>query len=174
MLDVACGGGDVALGLWRRAEHAGLRLEVEGLDRSPVAVEHARAHATAERAAVEFRVADVVAEPLPAGFDAIVSSLFLHHLAWTDAVRLLAAMKQAAGRLVVVSDLRRSGIGYLIAQGICRLVTRSPIVHVDGPRSVAGAFTLAEVRELCREAGLTPVRLKRSWPWRYLLTWERQ
>ena len=35
-----------------------------------------------------------------------------------------------------------------------KVLTRSPIVHVDGPRSVAAAFTVEEVRRLAGQAGL--------------------
>jgi 2-polyprenyl-3-methyl-5-hydroxy-6-metoxy-1,4-benzoquinol methylase len=173
VLDVASGGGDVTLGIWRRAQREGLPLEITGLDMSAVAVAEARSLALAERAEVEFRVGNVVDAPLPADFDVIVTSLFLHHLTRADAVRLLAAMSQTARRLVVVSDLRRSTAGYLLAQAVCRLITRSPVVHVDGPRSVAGAFTMAEMRQMCVEADLTPIRLVRCWPCRFLLSWER-
>ncbi len=173
VLDVASGGGDVALGLWRRAQRERLALEIVGLDMSVVAVARARSLAEEEQANVEFRVGNVLDEPLPADFDAIVTSLFLHHLTWDQAVGLLAGMSHAARRLVVVSDLRRSTAGYLLAQATCRLVTRSPIVHVDGPRSVAGAFTLSEVRQMCVQADLTPIKLARSWPCRFLLSWER-
>src|SRR5437879_5864891 len=37
LLDVATGGGDVPLRLWRKARRAGMALEVEGCDRSPTA-----------------------------------------------------------------------------------------------------------------------------------------
>ena len=173
VLDVASGGGDVTLGIWRRARRENLPLEIVGLDMSAVAAGHARSLAAAQQADVEFRVHNVIDTPLPADFDVIMTSLFLHHLNRADAVRLLAAMSQSAHRLVVVNDLRRSTVGYVLAQAICRLVTRSPVVHVDGPRSVEGAFTMAEIRQMCVEADLTPIRLVRRWPCRFLLTWER-
>src|SRR5262245_37882612 len=45
LLDVASGAGDVPVRLWHKARRAGLTLHVEGCDRSPCAVEHARANA---------------------------------------------------------------------------------------------------------------------------------
>ena len=131
VLDVASGGGDVTWA-FGASERENLPLEIVGLDMSAVAVGHARSLAAGKHADVEFRVGNVVDAPLPGDFDVIMTSLFLHHLPRADAVRLLAAMSQSARRLVVVNDLHRSTIGYLLAQAICRLVTRSPIVHVDG------------------------------------------
>src|SRR4029077_19089770 len=42
ILDVACGGGDVALGLARIAKRAGLSVSIDGCDINAVAVAHAR------------------------------------------------------------------------------------------------------------------------------------
>jgi hypothetical protein len=42
---------------------------------------------------------------------------------------------------------------------------------VDGPRSVAGAFTLDELQELARQSGLVGANISPRWPQRMLLTW---
>src|SRR5438132_3383623 len=42
ILDVACGGGDVAQRLARRARRAGIAVHVDGCDINPVAIAHAR------------------------------------------------------------------------------------------------------------------------------------
>jgi 2-polyprenyl-3-methyl-5-hydroxy-6-metoxy-1,4-benzoquinol methylase len=107
------------------------------------------------------------------GYDVITCSLFLHHLGDSDAEAMLRAMAAAAGRMVVASDLRRSRIGYAMAWVACRVLTRSPIVRVDGPLSVAAAFTMGEARELAARAGLAGATVSSRWPQRYLLVWKR-
>jgi 2-polyprenyl-3-methyl-5-hydroxy-6-metoxy-1,4-benzoquinol methylase len=169
MLDVACGGGDVAFGLWKRAQRESVETEILGLDRSPTACEEASQRCRAAKASITFQCCDAVQSPLPSGFDVVMSSLFLHHLSRTDAVALLAKMGNA-GRLLVVSDLRRSAVGYVVAHAACRMVTRSPIVRYDGPQSVANAFSTAEVAKLCEEAGLSGAIVRRAWPWRLMIT----
>ena len=81
-------------------------------------------------------------------------------------------MAQAARRLVVVNDLSRSRLGYLVAQIACRTITRSEVVRVDGPRSVAAAFRPGEAQRLAQRAGLHGAKVRRMWPFRFLLTWE--
>jgi SAM-dependent methyltransferase len=174
VLDLACGGGRVLVDLARRAARERVPLEARGLDRSPVALEYARA--LAARAGVRdvtFAIHDVEREPLPGGFDVLVCSLFLHHLDDDGAVALLRRMREAASRRVVVSDLRRTRLGYLYALVGCRLLSRSHVFHVDGPRSVEAAFTDDEVRQLAARAGLAGARVARRWPQRFLLTWRR-
>jgi 2-polyprenyl-3-methyl-5-hydroxy-6-metoxy-1,4-benzoquinol methylase len=173
VLDLATGGGDVPLRLWRRARRARLQVELAGCDCSPIAVMHARHHAAAAGAPVNFFVHDVLADALPQGYHVLTSSLFLHHLERLDALKLLQSMRQAAGQLVLVNDLRRSGAAWLLAYAATRVLTRSPVVHVDGPRSVAAAFTCAEAAALAHQAGLGDATVARRWPFRFLLNWRR-
>jgi 2-polyprenyl-3-methyl-5-hydroxy-6-metoxy-1,4-benzoquinol methylase len=173
VLDLATGGGDVPVRLWRRACRAGLDLEVEGCDVSPVALEQARACADRAGAPVHFFARDVLAGPVPAGYDAVVCSLFLHHLEEEQACDLLRRMAAAAGHLVLVNDLERCRAGLALAHLATRLLTTSAVVHTDGPRSVARAFTRAEARALAGRAGLRGAAVGWRWPFRYLLAWSR-
>ena len=174
ILDVACGGGDVALRLARLAGRAGIAVEVDGCDINSVAVDHARGEALRRRAGnVAFFIHDALAGPLPAGYDVVICSLFLHHLDDAQAEQMLRRMAAAAGCMIVISDLRRSRIAYLMAWFACQAVTRSPIVHVDGPLSVAASFTVAEAHDLADRAGLGQPTIMRYWPERFLLVWRR-
>jgi hypothetical protein len=103
--------------------------------------------------------------------DILVCTLFLHHLDEEGAVALLGRMKAAARQLVLVSDLRRSRLGYVFAWAGCRLLSRSRVFHVDGARSVAAAFTTDEARRMAGSAGLEGARVTTHWPQRWLLTW---
>jgi hypothetical protein len=80
-------------------------------------------------------------------------------------------MAAAARRLVLINDLRRSAGGWLLAYVGTRLLSASPVVHTDGPRSVAAAFTPVELRQLAERAGLAGATVVRRWPFRLLLTW---
>jgi SAM-dependent methyltransferase len=170
VLDLACGGGDVAIALQRRADRAGLPVEVHGCDRSPVALEYARGMAEAEGVSVEFFEHDALVGPLPEGYDLICCSLFLHHLSQDEAVALLRALASAA-RAVLIQDLRRTRVGYALALLALHTLTRSDVARVDGLRSVAGAFTMDEVAGLAGQAGVPHPQLRRCWPQRYALSW---
>jgi 2-polyprenyl-3-methyl-5-hydroxy-6-metoxy-1,4-benzoquinol methylase len=171
VLDLATGGGDTPIALDRRARRAGLNLEIQGCDINPQAVDYAQKQARAYNANVRFFVLDAVHEALPSDYDVLTCSLFLHHLDETEAIALLRRMGDAARRLVLVDDLVRSRFGYLMTVVGCHLLSGSRVVHVDGPISVAGAFTPSEACSLAERAGLQGARLTRHWPQRYLLTW---
>jgi 2-polyprenyl-3-methyl-5-hydroxy-6-metoxy-1,4-benzoquinol methylase len=172
VLDVATGAGDVPRRLWRRARLAGLPVHFAGCDQSPTALDYASAQAERHHAGVDFFAADVLNGPLPAGYDVLTCSLFLHHLEEEQAVDLLRRMAQAARRMVLVNDLRRGTGGLLLSIVATRVLSASPVVHTDGPLSVRAAFTLPEVRDLARRAGLENIAIARRWPCRFLLCWK--
>jgi 2-polyprenyl-3-methyl-5-hydroxy-6-metoxy-1,4-benzoquinol methylase len=158
--------------LWRRARRAGLDLRFEGCDKSAVAIDHARAAAARAGAAVRFFLQDVLNGPPLQAYDAVTCSLFLHHLDEEQAVVLFRRLASAA-ELVLVNDLRRCWAGLALAHLASRLLTLSPVVHTDGPRSVENAFTPDEALALAERAGLSGAVLTTHWPFRFLLRWSR-
>src|SRR5262249_74235 len=125
---------------------------------------------------------DVLRAEVLRGYDAVMTSLFLHHQESDDSARfLLRRMGQMAGRLVLVNDLERGRLHLWLARLACRVLTSSYGGQTDGPGSAGvragggggagGAFTLAGVRRLAHEAGLPGARVAWRWPFRFLLTW---
>jgi len=175
ILDVASGGGHLAVALARRAARDGVAVDITGCDISPVAVDYARTLALrAGVTGVRFEPVDALTGSWPGQVDIAICTLFLHHLDEEDAVTLLRRMRDAARRLVLVSDLRRSVIGYAFAWVGCRMLSRSRVFRVDGTRSVGAAFTPAEANRLAAKAGLDGARVTTDWPQRWLLTWGRR
>lgn len=172
LLDVATGGGDVAIALAQRARQANLPLVIEGCDISPTALRFAAQEAEAAREPIRFFGLDVISEALPARYDIIICSLFLHHLTNARIVALLRNLAEHAEQLIV-SDLLRTYRGYGLAYLGTRLLSTSRIVHEDGLRSVSAALSLPEARILAAEAGLDDAFFMRCWPSRFLMTWRR-
>ena len=155
VLDLATGGGDTPIALARRAALEKLNVEIDGCDINPQAVEYAQRQATSRGVRAQFFLLDALRQTIPSNYDVLCCSLFLHHLGETDAIALLKGMASAARRLVLVDDLARSRRGYLLALAGCHVLSGSRVVHVDGPISVAAAFTPAEALALAerRPAG---------------------
>lgn len=174
VLDIASGGGDVPIQLWQKARAKGFALEVAGCDFSPVALGHAREHAAREKADVSFFQVNLLEGEIPSGYDVITTSLFLHHLDEEQALTVLRKMREAAGELALVNDLARNRFGWLAAYFGTRLLSRSRTVHVDGPRSVEGAFTPAEALALALRAGWENARIRTNFPFRFHLSWTRR
>ena len=173
VLDIATGSGDVPIRLWRRFQQAGLQAEIVGCDMSSLAIGQARDGAARSGAVVQIVEGDVLAAPLAGEYDAVMCSLFLHHLDPPEVAIVLARMAAAARHLVLVNDLRRCTAGWWAAYIGTRLLSRSPVVHYDGPVSVTAAFTPDEAVAMAERAGLYGAMATTRWPWRFLLKWER-
>jgi len=171
VLDIATGAGDLPLALWRRAGRHGLTLDICGIDFSPRSVEFARRQAKKIDAPIQFECRNALTHELPADYDVVMCSLFLHHLNNDDAVTLLRRMAAAARQLVLVSDLRRGSYGVALAYAASRLLTRCKVVHVDAVKSVRAAFTQIELAQMAATAELNAAKITRRWPARMLLTY---
>ncbi len=173
VLDIATGAGDIPIALWQRARREGFNLDIEGCDLNPRAVAFAQDLARQKEAPVSFFPCDVLRDDFSRRFDVVTCSLFLHHLDEEQAVALLGRMAGAARRLVLVNDLRRNVTGLVLAYLGTRLLSTSGVNRVDSLRSVRAAFTLDEAKGLAQRAGLAGATLKKCWPCRLLLTWQR-
>ena len=171
VLELACGGGDTAIELAAIARRRKLNLSIKACDFNPEAVRIARRNVASSKSSVEVFVANALEPSEFEQFDVVYCTLFVHHLDPPDVVRLLKAMSSKARHLVIVDDLIRSRLGYLLAWIGTRLLSGSRVVHHDGPLSVKAAFTPTEILDLASQAGLSNCVMERTWPERYRLSW---
>jgi SAM-dependent methyltransferase len=168
-LEVACGGGDLLMGLERFLPDG---WHLAGCDRSEQAVRFARRQAERRGSRSRFFRLDALSDELPEAH-IYVSSLFMHHLSEEEAVRFLNNLTRRAGLGLIMSDLERNLRGLILARVAPRLLTRSWIVHTDSVRSVRAAFKLPELERVADNAGMKDYRLERCWPARMVLSWSR-
>lgn len=152
------------------APGAGVTLLV-GLDRSSFALTRAkRWHGSG----IRWICGDVTCIPLAdESVDVVTCSLLLHHFDETGAATVLREAARVARRGMVVGDLSRSRLAWAATWAGTRLLSRSRIFHVDGPRSVRAAYRTEELAEVARRAGLTGAEVAQRFPFRLLLTWRK-
>ena len=172
LLDVASGSGDLPVAWAVRARREGIPLEITTLDVSEFATR--MQHEKADAAGVQLRSLqrDCVTEGLPSGFDVCTNSLFLHHLTEEKAIGLVRSMIESAEH-VVICDLERSRANRLLVTLGARLVTRSPVVHVDARRSIEGAYSRNEFESLLETACGRDIAVSLVRPCRMLATIHR-
>ena len=182
VLDVGCGAGTLVRRLAADVPH------VEGLDRSPRMIEQAAKSAPPN---VRLHLADALAADLPAGgYDAVLSSSFLHHVPLAQALPRMAGWLRPGGVLAAVAlpriDLPRElpvevaavaahlGLG-LTFSAVGALTGRRPFQHEDTHEEIPVTDAVRTVREVRREAAavLPGARVRRLLLWRYLLTWTK-
>jgi SAM-dependent methyltransferase len=159
LLDVGCASGDVPAFL--RARLPG-PPSVVGLD---VRALHLRALPPCLRPVV----GDVRRLPFAdRSFDVVTASLLLHHFEAPDLPALLAGLHRLARRALVVNDLHRAVVPWLFGRAAFPLLLRSRVSVVDGLLSIRRGFRPDELRAAFAAAGLSPVSIRRSFPYRLL------
>ncbi|MGN8050631.1 methyltransferase domain-containing protein [Curtobacterium sp. 22159] len=145
VLDLGCGGGDLARALVRWAASDGFDIEVVGADPDARAIDAAT---RSTPRGVTFRQQSS-AELVAAGerFDVVVSNHVLHHLGDEERHGFLADSERLASRRSLHSDIRRSPQAYRAYALGSTFVAAGTFIRVDGLRSIRRSFTLSELRD---------------------------
>ncbi len=163
LLDVGCGGGDIArkLAVWSAA--AGAPLRITAIDLDPRAVAFARSRPAPPT--LRFRQASLP-ELLAEGerFDFVISNHVLHHLGDDELTAFLHASAAAARIRSLHNDVRRSDLAFAALLPL-RLAFPASFLVPDGLRSIRRAYRPCELARLAPEGW----RVRRLEPFRCLL-----
>lgn len=162
VLDVGAGGGDLLRAVHAWGARRGVALELAGLDRSPWAARH-NARLGTPAAWIE---ADLFALDPAARFDAVLCSLFAHHLDDATLVRFLAWMEDRARLGWLLTDLHRHPVPCAAVWLGVRLLRMAPMVVHDSTVSIARGFARAELEAAVAAAGV-PAAVSWSFPFRW-------
>lgn len=145
LLDIGCGGGDVARGLARWAAREGIPLAVTAVDPDERAFAFAASRPPVP--GLTFRRAlssELVAEGLR--FDVVISNHILHHLDEAALASLLTDSQALCRRVAIHSDIARSNLAYgLFSAGTLPFFPGS-YIRRDGLTSIRRSYTAAELR----------------------------
>ena len=154
VVDVGTGAGDLPRTFVRRARDIDSTWRITAIDSRPEILEIARRRLRNEPA-VTIIEGDACALPLPdLSVDVAHASLLIHHLDEDDAVIALREMARVSRRGVVVNDLVRGLLPYLVTWTTTMALARNRYTRNDGPLSARRAYTLEELDRLLADAGL--------------------
>ncbi|CAN5733743.1 class I SAM-dependent methyltransferase [soil metagenome] len=146
LLDIGCGGGDLARRLAAWGKRDGLELHITAADPDARAFEYARSRPAPPN--VTFCRA-LSSDLVAAGrrFDVVVSNHLLHHLTDQELTGLCRDSECLATKLVLHNDIRRSALAYL-GFNATRLFFRNSFIVADGLTSIRRSFSPAELETL--------------------------
>ncbi len=174
VLELGSGGGGLIAALLAHSQKTQHEPRFIALDRSRFAIDDARSHIGALNTA-DFIVGNALQLPFAdQSIDVVVCSLLLHHFDPADATQLLREASRVASRAVVVNDLNRTALAWLLTWSVTRLMSRSRLFHIDGPRSVRAAYRPAEALDLATGAEMTRVTVRSVFPFRWMMIWRRE
>lgn len=167
VLDIGCGGGDVARSLARWALRDGFSLRITAIDPDERAYEFARMSPSVK--GVRYRQAhssELVSEGRR--YDIVLSNHMLHHLDDAQLAGVLSDSELLTSGIALHNDLKRSNLSYaLFLAGFWPLGLGSFICG-DGLVSIRRSYTRAELEELAPEGW----RVEDNGPWHNLVVYE--
>lgn len=174
LVDIGSGYGDMLRRIAAWGEARGVAVDLTGVDLNPHATALAAQAARSGPAArtdvsIRYITADVFELSPALRPDAVISSLFAHHLDDRQLVRFLRWMEASARLGWLINDLHRHPIAYGIARWAPRLLHMNRLVRHDAPVSVARSCARRDWERLLAEAGLAgpPTAVSRRFPFRY-------
>lgn len=166
ILDVGCGGGQLAIRLAERYPQA----FIKGIDLSEPAINFAKKalQQKPHLKTVEFSVPPTpkLSEP-PKSFDVVTTSLVCHHLSDDEIVDFLKRSLSVAKEAVIINDLHRHSLASCTFSAIAPICFPNRLVLHDGPLSIKRAFKRADWVEFLQAAQIPQQAWSLTWHWAF-------
>lgn len=167
IIDVGCGHGEMLrlIADYGRKHHYSFRLI--GLDANPDAIDFA-IELSRDYEELTFKHLDVFSEEFKSlQYDIVLSTLFLHHLSQDQIHALLKILTAKAKIGIVINDLHRNRIAYILFSVLGLLISNKVIVS-DGLTSILRAFKRQELEHMARQLDL---KSQIHWKWAFRYQW---
>lgn len=147
ILDVGCGGGDLALLLSNKLRSLGREHQIVGIDPDDRAISFAQKQVSRPEINFEARSLDDEFR-LGNSYDFVISNHVLHHLSDTHIPDFLKLSRSLSHGKVIHSDIRRSDLAFIGYPLLSMWTAWNSFLMVDGMRSIRRSFTKAEITDL--------------------------
>lgn len=164
--DLGCGGGDMLRQLANWGRRRGIALELVGIDANEDAIQYARelSEAYHEISYVHTILPDETLAKRPV--DIVLCTLFLHHFTEEAILGLLNDYSRKATLGVIVNDLQRSFIAYMLFW-LITLFHKNAMTREDGLLSIRRGFRRAELAKWADALKGWTSQIRWRWAFRY-------
>ncbi len=167
ILDVGCGGGQLAIRLAERYPQA----FIKGIDLSEPAIAFANKTLKKQKShlqQLEFCVppSPKLDEP-PKSFDVVTTTLVCHHLSDEEIVDFFKRSIMVAKEAVIINDLHRHSLATSTFSAIAPICFPNRLILHDGPLSIKRAFKRADWLDYLQAAQIPPQAWKLTWHWAF-------
>lgn len=167
ILDLGCGNGDMLRALSKLAERKGYNFWLTGIDANAFTVQNAK-NLSVDYPEISYACTDLL-DPnfVPEECDIILFTLTLHHFTDEQILVLLKKSAQHARLAIVVNDLERSRISYILFSIISKVFRLSKMNDTDGKLSILRGFKRKELKALARKMNFKSYSIQWKWAFRY-------
>jgi 2-polyprenyl-3-methyl-5-hydroxy-6-metoxy-1,4-benzoquinol methylase len=162
--DIGCGSGDV-LKYLQTAISNRAKVDLTGVDANQHIIEFARKKHFLNLK-VNFIHADIIHHPeqIPPA-DVYMLNLFLHHFEMTDIKAIIKNLILHKPSMIVINDLERSRISYLLFALLCYFKNASFVTFNDGRLSILKGFARSEM--ICMAGNEREYSYNLRWRWAF-------
>ncbi|MEX2304763.1 MAG: methyltransferase domain-containing protein [Waddliaceae bacterium] len=164
ILDVGCGGGQLALSIAR----ANPDIQVTGIDINPDAIAYAKKKSkTTSNITFEKQ-----ADRMEGNYDVVMATLVCHHMSDDEIVSFLQDARKIANNAVIINDLHRHPFAWISYAAIAPFLFPSWMVWHDGLLSIRRGFIKKDLETYLSRAGFDLGRctIERKFPFRWVVT----
>ena len=167
--DIGCGSGAVLRELATWGRKAGVNLQLIGIDANPHAVGIAR-ELSRDYPEIEFAEHNIFNNEFQnRKFDVILCTLTLHHFKNPEIISIMNNFCRQAEIGIVINDLHRSKIAYILFQAFCAVFISNEIARKDGLISILRGFKRKDLKMLASKIPATKQDI--SWQWAFRFRW---
>lgn len=171
--DVGCGSGENLRQIAKWAKRQQISVELYGIDANLNSINLAKSLST-EFDNISFIQQNVFNENFNKHqFDVICLSLTLHHFKDKDIHRLLPILYQNSNLGVVINDLQRHWLAYVLFQLYSSVFMKSKIAKHDGKVSILRGFRKNELEKFSTIVKPKNLHLEWCWAFRYLCIFQK-
>ncbi len=165
--DVGCGSGAVLREIANWGRNQKFDLELIGIDANPYAVEIAQRRSN-YYPEIKFEALNIFSEAYKnQEYDIVLCTLTLHHFKNEEILELLNIFKDQSRIGIVINDLQRSKVAYVLFQAFCGVFINNEIARKDGLTSILRGFKKSDLKKIARAIPAQKHVINWKWAFRY-------
>ena len=167
ILDVGCGAGAMLREVADFCRKKNYNISLIGVDMNTKSLQLAEAFSEEypEIGYKELNILTADAELIET--DNLLCTLTLHHFDCSDIVRFLKRFELITRQRIIINDLQRSKIAYVLFQAFSRIFLKTRIAKIDGLISIQRSFLKSDLHEYSKHLK-SESQIQWKWAFRYL------
>lgn len=165
--DIGCGNGDMLRMLTRFGQENNINFKLIGIDANAFTINHARILSN-DFKNIEYRCMDIFSEEFTTiHYDIVLCTLTLHHFSDKKIIDIITIFNKNATMGIVVNDLHRSKLAYVLFELICFVFNLNNMGRKDGLVSILRGFKKIELEAFSKKINLKNYTINWKWAFRY-------
>jgi 2-polyprenyl-3-methyl-5-hydroxy-6-metoxy-1,4-benzoquinol methylase len=165
--DVGCGNGDMLRAIADMGKQEGFNFKLTGIDANQYTIDYGT-QLSKDYTEISYSCNDVLSKDfsMPSS-DIILFTLTLHHFKDEEILILLRDANKCAKKSVIVNDLERSKISYILFGWLSYVFRLGEMNANDGKVSILRGFKRKELEQYAGELNLKQYSIQWKWAFRY-------